>query len=85
MRNIKQGFVSLNQPSMVSDVLVSPGEIDDATEIIEESNSRIESRNDGSRTGGSRNEGSDYGVSKTGQVEIRVQSALSKKKTITPR
>ena len=70
---------------MVSDVLVSPGEIDDATEIIEESNSRIESRNDGSRTGGSRHEGSDYGVSKTGQVEIRVQSALSKKKTITPR
>ena len=41
---MKQGFVSLNQPSMVSDALASPGEIDDATEIVEESDhSRIES------------------------------------------
>ena len=52
MRNVRQGFISLNQPSMISDVLVGAGENEDATEIIEESShhgySRLDSGNDGS-------------------------------------
>ena len=53
---------------MVSDVLVSPGENEeDATEIIEESQSRVESRNDGDPS-------SELDVSKSGKVAIKVKN-----------
>lgn len=41
----RTGFVSLNQPSMISNAIASEGEIENATEIIEES-SHVHSKRD---------------------------------------
>ena len=62
MRNVRQGFVSLNQPSMISDVIASQPDDNEyeevsAVEIIEESNSRIEPSNE---------ESSELDISKNG-------------------
>ena len=53
---------------MVSDALVSAGENEqDATEIIEESQSRVESRNDGDPS-------SELDASKSGKVAIKLNN-----------
>ena len=65
LRNVRQGFVSLNQPSMISDVIAQPEddyEEVSAVEIIEESNSRIDPSNE---------ESSELDISKNGQITIR--------------